>query len=251
MTNTTRWEGTALKGLAAFTLMILAASACGPAAEPPPPPPPPPPPMVGSDKPDNGMAGIPGVDRTATRNYLLSLGWGDNLPDSQVVEAQLTWGNNSGTVRIVPAVTANSVSWQSALGGGPGHFVAKIYNLENKPLGPFGLGPLEDGYLWIGEISTNQRGVAIYTVKNSGVAVRAPVNLTLAGYCQEPHAVPSVKLQEPRCPPIGDAAQQTGASNGPRIFLASATSAAVSQGGRGLWVSCSGGCCEVGGTQVD
>jgi hypothetical protein len=198
------------------------------------------------------MQGIPGVDRTATRNYLLSLGWGDNLPDSQVVEAQLTWGNNSGLVRIVPAASSNEVSWQSVLSGGPGHFVAKVYNLENKPLGPFGLGPLEDGYLWIGEIATNQRGIAIYTIKNNGVAVRVPVNLSLTGYCQEPHTGPAVRLQEPRCPPLGDAPQQTGASNGPTLFLASATSPvfAAAQGGRGLWIACGGGCCEVGGIQV-
>jgi len=201
------------------------------------------------------MQGIPGVDRTATRNYLLSLGWGDNLPDSQVVETQLTWGNNnSGLVRIVPAVTSNEVSWQSVLTGGPGHFVAKIYNLGDKPPGPFGLGPLDNGYLWIGEIAPNRRGVAIYMIKNNGVSIRIPLNLNFSGYCgDKPHAVPAVKLQKQECAPVGGSAQQTGASNGPKLFLASATSStfAAVQDSRGLWIACSGGCCEVGGAEAN
>ncbi|MGK2962260.1 MAG: hypothetical protein ACSLFK_08950, partial [Gemmatimonadaceae bacterium] len=227
MTRTARWEGLALKGLATVTFLILAASAC-PAAEPPPaPPPPPPPPVVNPPKPDKGMAGIPGADRTTTRNYLLSLGWGDNLPDDQVVEAQVQWGNNTGTVRIVPSVTANAVSWQTALTEGPGYFVAKIYNLEDRPLGPFGLGALETGYLWVGEIGPNQRGIKIYTFKNDGVVTPKGVNLSLAGYCADGHSVPSARLKVPDCPPPAGPPQQTGAAPGPMFILASATSAAV------------------------
>lgn len=252
MTRTAQREGLALKGLATVTFLILTASVCLAAERPPAPHPPPPAPVVNQAKPDKGMTGNPITDRTATRNYLLSLAWGDNLPDDQVVEAQVKWGNNTGTIRIVPSVTANAVNWQTALRTGPGYFVAKIYNLENRPLGPFGLGALETGYLWVGEIGPNRRGVKIYTFQNDGVVTPKGADLSLAGYCADGHSVPSVRLRPPVCdPPTATSAQRTGASPGPRFILASETSAAVTRFASGLWVSCSGGCCEVGGITVD
>lgn len=251
MTGTARLGGTALKGLAALTFLILTASACGPSAEPPPPPPPPQAvPNVGAVMTDLGMPGRPDSNPSSTNVYLSSLNWLDNLPPDQMVDEVVNWPGGSARIRIVPSSSTNGVPWQTAVGTGNGYFVAKIYNVERKQLGPFGLGPSDDvGYLWVGEIGPNRRGVRIYTVKPGAVTPKGNI-LTFKGYCPDGHPVPAVQIKPPDCPAPSPAAPQAGASTDPRFILASVTSAAA-QGSRGLWIACSGGCCEVGGAEVD
>ncbi len=199
-------------------------------------------------KANKGMKGRPGKDANETRNYLLSLGWGDNYPDSLIVETQFDNGGGTALIRIVPNDNANTISWQEALGAGVppgnGYFVAKIYNLEDKAINALGLDKLGTGYLWVGEISDTERGAAIYTVKNNGT-IKASKTLKLGGYCpNEQHPFGKVELTDGHKCTGPFKSLTAGISQAAQIVPVSLV-AMQGKSGPGLWVSCSGGCCEV------
>jgi len=197
---------------------------------------------------NSGLKGRPEANPSETRKYLQSLGWGDDYPADAVVEQAFEWGTNSVMVRIVPMRTANQVSWQKALGigtpGGDGYFVAKIYNLEDKEIDPLGLGKLATGYLWVGEVEADgTRGARIYTIKNNGKIDKKSKTLHMTGFCPGQHPDSRVELTDgKKCPALGAPAAST-SSNTPRVFFASMSQTFFA--GRGLWVTCLGGCCEL------
>jgi hypothetical protein len=196
-----------------------------------------------------GLKGKPEDNPAETRKYLLSLGWGDDYATDAIVEAPFDiGGGNTALIRIVPMTHANQVSWQSALGigmpGGDGAFVAKIYNLEDKPIGALGIGRLGTGYLWVGEVQGG-RGAAIYSFKNNGTLEGQPKKLTLGGYCKGQHFDSRVELTDgKKCTGPFAPISSTTASIAPKFFFASSTTRAVFVG-KGLWVTCLGGCCEI------
>ncbi len=196
---------------------------------------------------NSGLKGRPDANPAETRKYLQSLGWGDDYPAEAVVEQAFEWGTNSVMVRIVPMRTANQVSWEKALGiggpGGNGYFVAKIYNLEDKEIDPLGLGKLATGYLWIGEVEADgSRGARIYTVKNNGKIDKKSKSLAFVNFCPGQHADAMVELTDgKKCPPRTPASSTS--SIAPNYFFASLKTTVFA--GRGLWVTCLGGCCEL------
>jgi hypothetical protein len=193
----------------------------------------------------SGLKGKPEDNPAETRKYLQSLAWGDDYATDQIVETVYTWGNNSAMIRIVPMTSSNMVSWQSALGmgaePGDGYFVAKIYNLEDKSIGPLGLGKLGTGYLWVGAIKDG-RGAAIYSIRNNGTIEGNPKKLPLGGFCAGQHPDARVELTDgKKCP--GPFAPIRSASTNSTFMFASFKQMIFAGGG--LWVSCLGGCCEV------
>ena len=199
---------------------------------------------------NSGLKGKPDDNPAETRKYLQSLAWGDNYESDAVYEGPFELApNNSVMIRIVPMTNANQVSWQSALGiggaGGNGAFVAKIYNLEDKPIGPLGLGKLATGYLWIGQVpgAANERGAAIYTIKNNGAIDGSPKKLRLAGFCPGQHPDSRVELTDGhKCTGPYTPLTQSSSESTP-FFFASLKHTVFA--GRGLWVTCLGGCCEL------
>ena len=199
---------------------------------------------------NSGLKGKPEDNPAETRKYLLSLGWGDDYPADAIVEAPFdVGGGNTILIRVVPMKRANQVSWQSALGkgvaGGNGDFVAKIYNLEDKPIPTLGLGRLGTGYLWVGEVpgAQSERGAAIYSFKNNGTLEGQPKKLTLGGFCKGQHFDSRVELTDgKKC--TGPFAPLSAAELAPKFFFASSTNTAP-WAGKGLWVTCLGGCCEI------
>lgn len=196
---------------------------------------------------NSGLKGRPDANPGETRKYLQSLGWGDDYPADSVVEQAFEWGTNSVMVRIVPMRTANQVDWKKALGiggpGGNGYFVAKIYNLEEKDIDPLGLDKLATGYLWIGEVEADgTRGARIYTIKNNGKIDKKSKSLAFVNFCEGQHSSSAVELTDgKKCPPIARPASSS--SNGQNFFFASNRNAIFA--GKGLWVTCLGGCCEL------
>src|SRR4051812_32956366 len=112
----------------------------------------------------SGLKGKPEDSQSRAHSYLSSLKFGDALPDSQTVYTQFAWGSDYSTIKVVPVSNAQKISWQSALAdGGAGYFVAKIYNVDNKNVGPLGLKEGGVGYLWVGELADGTHGAAIYS----------------------------------------------------------------------------------------
>ena len=197
---------------------------------------------------NSGLKGRPEANPGETRKYLQSLGWGDDYASDAIVEQPFEWGTNSVMVRIVPMKTANQVSWEKALGigtaGGNGYFVAKIYNLEDKDIDPLGLDKLETGYLWIGEVEADgRRGARIYTIKNNGKVDKKSKNLAFVNFCPGQHEESRVELTDgKKCPPYKAPAAST-SLNAPNFFFASTKTTVFA--GKGLWITCMGGCCEL------
>ena len=208
-----------------------------------------PPDTVAQVVPDTGYAGYPGQNDEATRKYLMSVRWASDLPPGDIVDGDLIVDNEQARkIRIVPSDSAFRVDWDKAINGtGNGHYVAKIYNRENAAIGALGIPANETGYLWVGRLAENERGVAIVIVKNNGNA-RIAKKLTWDNYCADAHSRSKVELTEgKKCPSRGGS--KTSASVPATVMLASnvepAASASSFIAGLGLWITCSGGCCEV------
>ena len=204
----------------------------------------------------NGIKGSLEDDERLTQNYWLTLGWGDDLPDSSVWEG--TFGDDAVRIRLVPATTSPLVTWSKGLSSNPaeysGHLVMKIIVLEDRSVKELGLKGLETGYLWIGQRgkkNSDGQGAAIYTLKPNGKVQRA-AKMEITGFCKEDHggrAMAKVRADTDctgTLPPVGSAASSS--ANIARPFNTRAGPAAAF--GQGLWVTCTGGCCEVKSTQT-
>ncbi|MEO8193107.1 MAG: hypothetical protein ABI681_04595 [Gemmatimonadales bacterium] len=184
----------------------------------------------------NGLKGSLEDDEKKTQPYFLTMSWGDDLPDSAVWEGK--FGADSVRIRIVPATTSLGVDWANALSKDPakysGHLVAKIIVLEDRSVDELGLRGFDTGYLWVGQRGKNAAdglGAAIYTIKPNGTAHREAY-MDITGKCAAVHRGPMAKVRlEPYC-------------SGPVSFNARAGPPMLAAG-QGLWVTCTGGCCEV------
>lgn len=209
-----------------------------------------PPVTVAQVVPDTGYAGYPTQNDEATRRYLMSIRWASDLPPGDVVDSALIDNDNQPrNIRIVPSDSAFRVDWDKAISGtGNGYFVAKIYNRENAAIAALGIPANETGYLWVGKLADGEGGVAIVTVKNNGKA-RIAKKLTWDNFCEESHPRSRVELTEgKKCDPRP--AGKTSAARPAAVMLASNVGPAASSSssflaGLGLWITCSGGCCEV------
>lgn len=209
---------------------------------------------MGMSMSERGAQGIKGSledDEKVTQNYFLTLGWGDDLPDSAVWEGP--WGTDDVRIRLVPASTSPVVAWGNALATDPakysGHLVMKIIVLEDRAVADLGLSGLETGYLWIGKRGKNnekKQGAAIYTLKPNGKAKLAK-EMAIVGMCREDHQGRAMAHARPpgQCTePIPPAALQ--ASHGSLALSSFRTRAGPEPViPQGLWVTCPGGCCEV------
>lgn len=216
--------------------------------------------MSGCRKPDQaagpGLNGYPGENAAETKAYIASLDFSvrDSVFEGNLdcEQPDLCGNSDSVRLRIVPQARAHQVPIRNVMGEGPGHVVAMIENLEDKPFQPYGMQPRDTGYLWIGSMPDGGRKIAIFRVSADGQATRL-VTATEAGWCPGSTAgrtVPAVHLNEmPMCAdstlytgPVQSASVGRLASVNPEIVAAAAATAFTHA--RGLWFSCSLGCCE-------
>jgi hypothetical protein len=160
-------------------------------------------------------------------------------------------------IRVIPERRAFRAPVDHALGNGPGHIVARIENLENKPFAPYGLAPNDTAYLWVGALQSGTRRIAIVRVTAAGQA-QLLATAQQAGWCPGSNANRSSSAvhinPNPMC---ADRPLYPGAaSSASRGLLASANTGhgvligavtAAFSHARGLWFSCSMGCCEARG----
>lgn len=208
--------------------------------------------MPGPDQRDaKGIKGSLEDDEKVTQNYWLTLGWGDDFPDSAAWEGE--FGGSDVRIRIVPAVTSPQVTWSKALSGDPsvyaGHIVMKIIVLEDRAVPELGLKGLDIGYLWIGQRgrgNSDGLGAAIYTIKPNGKAHKEK-NMEITGFCKEDHggrAMAYVRADDKCRDPLPPPTAASSSAFRPVPFKTRAGPIALPLG-QGLWVTCTGGCCEV------
>lgn len=187
-----------------------------------------------------GLHGKPGAigNHAATAAYLRSLEWADDMPFSSAMFYVKWSSSDSALVKVVPMKVAQNVSWFDALKKGhDGYFTARIYNLESKKIPPLSMHEADTGYVWVGQREAAKRGAAIYVIAANGAALRHR-NKAIVGFCKGQHPVPRVRSTEGNdCP---------GGIHGDQPFhTASMRSMFFYSVGSGLWISCTGGCCEV------
>jgi hypothetical protein len=165
---------------------------------------------------------------------------------------------------LIPEKHADQRNWQADLGdGAAGDVVAQVVNVDNVVFPDLGLPPGGVAYAWVGQIGSNSktdRGFGIYRLDNSGKTA-GTWSLAWAkdiAFCKNDAArsKPSIKSHHEgggTCVPIalaGDAPHNGLAWLGiPAAHAAMARSASTAAIGLGqLWISCSGGCCQVSPT---
>ncbi len=209
------------------------------------------------------LPGYPGQNADSTRAYLASLNF--TVTDS-AFEGYITCdeparcgGADSVRLSIVPESRAHQAPVREALDSARGHIVARITNLDQSPFGLFGIGANETAYLWVGPMASGRNQIAIYTIDASTGSAALKSVARSAGYCETRAAnrtIPAVHvnaMEECTANSLYNAPVQS-ASN---VMLAAATTGSVTSaaaamafaGIRGLWFSCSLGCCEARGFQ--
>ncbi len=198
--------------------------------------------------PDPGLRSTPEQHAGQTRDYLRSLSW--DTSTFAVYRGPLRVRGRDVNVRVTPALSADAVNWQNAVGPSAtplytGHFVLKIESTEAEPIPGFGMNQAGDvGYLWIGRTLQGGRDLpmlAMYVLKaDSTILRRTDVRLARSRWCSSSHTRPKVEVREFPCP-------------GAVPFDVPLTEEAAKdtvpfQPGLGLWVTCRGGCCQVQAT---
>ena len=209
-----------------------------------------------------GLAGYPGQDPAATRAYVASLDFSvqDSIFSGPLeCETPASCGNSATVnIRIVPERRAFKAPVENALRDAEGHIVARIENLENKPFHPYGLGPSETAYLWVGAMRSGERRMAIYRIDRESGQATALTVAAQAGWCpdaDEDRKIAAVHINEnPMCTERSFYSQPARSASAGRLADASAghemalgALASAFSHARGLWFSCSMGCCEARG----
>jgi hypothetical protein len=190
-------------------------------------------------------------------NFVIESTADSSLVDDFTCEKCTTGYQKAGYIRllIVPEARAHKVNWQDAVKKGEeGAVVAMVINIDRKTLPEIELPPGGVAYAWVGQIdASGNRGFGVYRINKTGMRVGEPwwVTSTLLHCNHKEHDTPAVKRHheakpgdEP-CTPIAPAASSASSQN---VRLASTSWAhfiAPAKGGGSLWVSCTGGCCEV------
>jgi hypothetical protein len=212
-----------------------------------------------------GLEAYPGQNPAATARYVRSLDFSvqDSIFSGPLeCETPADCGNSAAVnIRIVPERRVVDVPIDDALrGNGNGHIVARIENLENKPFAPYGLGPNETAYLWAGALQSGARRIAIFRIDPRSGQSKLLATAANAGWCpgtNDGRKVPAVHINaNPMCTerpiysePARSASAGRLASNSDEV-VAYALSRAFSHA-RGLWFSCSLGCCEARGFEAE
>ena len=203
-----------------------------------------------------GPKGQFGVNGEETLRYLRSLDFTiSSTGDSNVVK-QYACGVSQSTcpaagvrLMLIPEAAAEERDWESAMQPGrPGHVVAIVMNVDGVTFPDLNLKPGERAYAWVGQIgqSAADRGFAIYKLDANGMATNTWFKTTDVSHCDNiaVRSKPAIKTAHPEGgPPC--ARIKTGASLATLASHHTSSEMTAAMIGGSLWISCSGGCCQV------
>lgn len=200
-------------------------------------------------------------DGQKTLRYLRHLDFTIESTGDSILTGDFTCKNcttgylKNGYIRLmfIPENDAHHVDWADAAEkGGRGEVVALVINMDIKTLPEIDLPPGGIAYAWVGQIDAiDTRGFGIYRIdKTTGMRAGMGwwVTATLKHCPDKEHNKPAIKKNHPItvpdvCNPIASGTPSGSvslASTSPGLFMLPPGD------GGSLWVSCSGGCCEVG-----
>ncbi len=151
---------------------------------------------------------------------------------------------------LIPEGAAEQRDWESAMQANrSGHVVAMVVNVDGVTFPDLGLKSGERAYAWVGQIGPNatDRGFAIYRIDASGLVTNTWFRTTDVSHCDnnEVRSKPAIKTAHPGGGPPCVRLKSASVSQG--TFASRNTSVGLTGtllGGQ-LWISCSGGCCQV------
>jgi len=205
-----------------------------------------------------GPKGQFGIDSTETAKYLSGLDFsiastGDSIVVKQYTCVVTPTQCPAAGVRlmIIPEASAEQRDWESAMQANrSGHVVAMVINVDGMTFPDLNLKSGERAYAWVGQIgsTSTDRGFAIYKLGPKGVTTNSWFVTKNVSHCDNSdiRSKPAVKTSHPgggTCVPIAGSSASTAS------FTALTTSTThTSMAAGGLWISCSGGCCQVTGS---
>ncbi len=204
-----------------------------------------------------GPKGKFGVNGPETLSYLRGLDFsiastGDSIVVKQYPCTVTPTACPAAGVRLmlIPEAAAAERDWESAMQANrAGHVVAMVVNVDGMTFPDLGLAPGERAYAWVGQTGTSatDRGFAIYKLNSSGITTYTWFLTKNVSHCDNnvPRSKPAIKTAHPPggspCVPLNSSTASQGMLAS-RMTTASTISTLV---GGPLWISCSGGCCEV------
>ena len=230
------------------------------------------PPTAGPPQPRSALPYYPDYNIDATKRNKADLDFDESGPG--VFDAYLPCDNGEDCdgatevhIKIIPEARAHVAPMEVALkrasgeASRGGYLVAKIINMDREHrFGAFYMNKNDTAYLWAGPTLRDGNRFAIYRIRDGEAAVLL-AKAQMASICRRgsyPHA-------EVHSPPrycnqkdtiyVAGGEQKQGAGalrSGTQVFLASnpvrqPSFLAMMMHTQGLWISCSGGCCEAGG----
>jgi len=201
-----------------------------------------------------GPRGQFGVNGPETLKYLRGLDFSiASTGDSNVVKQYACGVNPSSCpaagvrLMLIPEAAAEERDWESAMQPGrSGHVVAIVMNVDGATFPDLNLKPGERAYAWVGQIGPNaaDRGFAIYKLDANGVATNTWFRTTDVSHCDnyDVRSKPAIKTAHPAGGPPCVRIKTGTASLASRDMSGGLTGGMV---GGSLWISCSGGCCQV------
>lgn len=222
-------------------------------------------------EPRRALPFYPDYNKDATQGHKRGLNFDES--GSGVFDAFLPCDNGENCdgatevhVKIIPEVRAHVAPLEQALKRGSsetnlgGYLVAKIINIDREHrFYAFGMARNDTAYLWAGPTQQKGNRFAIYRIRDNEAAVLLAY-AAMATICRrgsfghaEVHSPPRYCNQNETI--YSTAGAQTGAmssTSGRQILLASnpirqPAFLAMVMHTQGLWISCSGGCCQTGG----
>jgi len=209
-------------------------------------------------RPPDGLVGAPG-ENAATRAYMKKIHFNNAINSSTDAHFYTGTGANRKQVelRIDPENRAHEIDWFLAAKDKyrGGSIVARIRNKDEVAVPELGLVHKNDSaYIWVGPLKNDYSvaGVAFFTLGPDGDAYQAPfppIHKVLR--CKDSPGLfrPAAKVKQNH---DDNQCQETdlgspGSTSRSALYLTSYTPVlerALAVGG--LWISCSGGCCDVG-----
>lgn len=205
--------------------------------------------------------GMFGENGAATLNYVKGLGFtGAGGLFSKFDCATCPGGKI--LLMIIPVTDAPARNWQGDLtSGNPGDVVAQVINIDTVAFPELSLDTNQVAYAWVGQIgpngTPNNRGFGVYKLKDDGTvaASRWVLPKSQIKFCphDNPQAAPHITEHHEgpgQCGFLTASAVKGknrlgwfGVSPAYGATAHSASTATVGSGG--LWITCSGGCCQV------
>jgi len=159
-------------------------------------------------------------------------------------------------IKVKPEKTTHNRSWhQSRLSAfGEGLIVGRIENVDKKNVSELGLTANDEfAHIWIGPLPSSRRGIAFYVFDKQGNAIRkGDLELDSFKFCPDyPGNQAEAKFRKDHG--TGPCEDVPGSRASPARSTASAQLISLTRKPArplwigGLWISCSGGCCDVGG----